>query len=367
MRILIGCGGTGGHIYPAIAIADAIKATHATVAFLFVGKKGGMEMEILPNTGYPIIGIDIKGLQRKKIIPNLSLPFLLLKSLYQARKIIRNFKPNVVIGTGGYACLPTLLAAYTQGIPTLIQEQNSVAGFANQLLARLVTKICVGYPAVAFPCAKEKIVLTGNPVRPSIYTPKLAQALARNHFNLVPYKKCLLVIGGSGGADQLNTTILAAIPHLHGLGVQVLWITGKRYFPVIQHHLTIQQHGGIIRCYPFVDHMAMAYAAADVVVSRAGALSIAELCVAQKPTILVPSPHVVNDHQTKNSLPLVAQGAAIYLADKDCPRLLLAEIITLLDDETKQMAMIQQMEPFKALHTHALDKITEEIWRLVSA
>ncbi|MBX9889678.1 MAG: undecaprenyldiphospho-muramoylpentapeptide beta-N-acetylglucosaminyltransferase [Amoebophilaceae bacterium] len=364
MRILIGCGGTGGHIYPAIAIADAMKAKHASVEFLFVGKKGGMEMEIIPTTGYPIIGIDIKGLQRKKIIPNLTLPFLLLKSLYQARKIIRNFKPNIVIGTGGYACLPTLLAAYTQGIPTLIQEQNSVAGLTNRLLARLVTKICVGYPAVAFPCAKKKIVVTGNPVRPSIYTPKLAQGTARDHFNLVQYKKCLLVIGGSGGADQLNTTILATIPYLHGLGLQILWITGKRYFPVIQHHLTTQLQGGITRCYPFVDHMAMAYAAADMVVSRAGALSIAELCVAQKPTILVPSPHVVHDHQTKNSLPLVAQGAAISLADKDCSQLLLVEIVSLLHNKTKQMAMIQQMEPFKVLHTHALDKITEEIWRL---
>ncbi|ROT46949.1 undecaprenyldiphospho-muramoylpentapeptide beta-N-acetylglucosaminyltransferase [Candidatus Cardinium hertigii] len=366
MRLLIGCGGTGGHIYPAISIAHALKEQFADVELLFVGAKGGMEMDIVPAAGYPIAMIDIKGLQRKKNIQNIWLPFLVLKSFYQARKIIKLFKPDVVIGTGGYACFPTLFAAYSQKIPTLIHEQNGSAGLANRLLSRLVTKICTGYPAVVFPCAQEKIIFTGNPVRPSMYMymPKKEQAEALRYFNLSPSKKCLLVVGGSGGASQLNTTILSGIDKLHALHIQLLWITGDRYFASMDGAISSHNRDNFIRCYPFLTHMEMAYAAADVVIARAGAISIAELCVTQKPTILVPSPNVVGDHQTKNSLPLANQGAAILLTDQDCPRLLLPTAIALLNNIEQQLALVKQMHTFALLHANALNRIIEEIFTL---
>jgi UDP-N-acetylglucosamine--N-acetylmuramyl-(pentapeptide) pyrophosphoryl-undecaprenol N-acetylglucosamine transferase len=260
-----------------------------------------------------------------------------------------------------------LLAAYSKNIPILIQEQNSSAGLANKLLCKLASKICVGYADVDFPCAKEKIIITGNPVRPSIYMPnmpKIDKAEALRHFNLSPGKKCLLVVGGSGGASKLNTTILKGIAKLHDLDIQLLWITGNRYFKEINDYIETHNSGAAIQCYPFVNHMEMAYAAADVVISRAGALSIAELCVAQKPTILVPSPNVVDDHQTKNSLPLVTQGAVILLTDQECPLLLLSKAIALLHDVAKQTMLMQQMDAFSLLHANALHKIVEEIFML---
>ncbi|MDD9139719.1 MAG: undecaprenyldiphospho-muramoylpentapeptide beta-N-acetylglucosaminyltransferase [Candidatus Cardinium sp.] len=362
MRLVIGCGGTGGHIYPALAIATALKAQFSAVELLFVGANGGIEEAIVAAAGYQIVCLPIKGLQRKQWLCNIRLPFLILKSFYQARQIIKAFKPDVVVGTGGYVCFPTLLAAYSKGIPTLIQEQNSIAGLTNRLLARLVTKICTGYPSVYFSCAKEKIVVTGNPVRASLFATKNDQAAALRYFNLSSDKKCLLVVGGSGGSLQLNTTLLGGIGQLHAWGIQLLWITGNHYFQRIRD--TLDDTYGfdpMVQCYPFLDHMGMAYTAADVVVSRAGALSIAELCVAQKPTILVPSPNVVGDHQTKNSVPLVEQGAALCLQDQTCPRLLLPTIWALLQDEKQQSMLIKQMHTFACLHANALHRIVQEI------
>jgi len=361
MRVLIGCGGTGGHIYPAISIAQALKEVVPEVEVLFVGKKGGMEIDILTKMNHPILEIDIKGFKRGKIIPNLTLPFLSLKSFWQAKKIIDKFQPHIAIGTGGYVCFPTLLAAYSQSIPTLIQEQNSCAGLANKLLARVVDKVCIGYEEVAFSCVQKKLVVTGNPVHPSIYLPKIEQIDALKYFNLMPDKKCLLVIGGSGGADKLNETILKSIPRLQSLGVQLLWITGKKYFAKINQYVMEHHLSSDISCHPFVDCMGLVYAAADVVVSRAGALSIAELCVAQKATILVPSPNVVNDHQTKNSLPLVARGAAILVREQDCEQLL-PQVTVLLQDAQKRAMLIEQMQDFRWLHMYALDKIVKEVW-----
>ncbi|WP_419241192.1 undecaprenyldiphospho-muramoylpentapeptide beta-N-acetylglucosaminyltransferase [Cardinium endosymbiont of Nabis limbatus] len=364
MRVLIGCGGTGGHIYPAIAIADGIKQQFPDATFLFVGTKGGKEVGLVVAAGYPIMRISIRGLQRKKIIKNLLLPFLLLKSLYQAKCIIKSFKPDVVIGTGGYASFPTLLVASMQKIPTLIQEQNSVAGLTNKLLSRLVSKVCTGYPDVFFPCVKEKIIFTGNPIRRSLSTFREDRMDALEYFSFSAFqnKKCLLVVGGSGGASALNTTMLEWKEQLSSLDIQVIWVTGQRYFEPIKKAMKDYRY---IKCYGFLSNMEMAYAAADIVISRAGALSIAELCVRRKPTILVPSSNVVADHQTKNSLPLADQGAVIHITDQECPFLLIPKVIELLNDEAQQLELVKRMEPFAALHANAQDKIVEVVLDLV--
>ncbi|MCT4696837.1 MAG: undecaprenyldiphospho-muramoylpentapeptide beta-N-acetylglucosaminyltransferase [Candidatus Cardinium sp.] len=364
MRILIGCGGTGGHIYPAIAIADGIKQQFPDAVFLFVGTQGGKEIGLVVAAGYPIMRISIKGFQRRKIIKNILLPFLLLKSLYQARSIIKSFKPDIVIGTGGYASFPTLFVAALQKIPTLIQEQNSIAGLTNSLLSRLVHKICTGYPDVFFPCEKEKIIFTGNPVRSSLCTFQEDRMDALEYFSFSAFqnKKCLLVMGGSCGAHLLNTTILEWREQLSSLDLQVIWVTGERYFSAMQKAMKDYRY---IKCYAFISNMEMAYAAADIVISRAGALSIAELCVRRKPTILVPSSNVVADHQTKNSLPLAYQGAMIHITDQSCPFLLIPKVIELLNDETQQLELIKRMEPFTVLHANAQNKIVEVVVDLV--
>ncbi|WP_342264992.1 undecaprenyldiphospho-muramoylpentapeptide beta-N-acetylglucosaminyltransferase [Cardinium endosymbiont of Philonthus spinipes] len=364
MRVLIGCGGTGGHIYPAIAIADGIKRRAPDAVFLFVGAKGGKEVGLVVAAGYPIQRISIKGFQRRKIFKNLLLPFLLLKSFYQARSIIKSFKPDVVIGTGGYASFPTLFVAAMQRIPTLIQEQNSVAGLANKLLARFVDKVCTGYQDVFLPCAKEKIIFTGNPIRSSLCTFQEDRMDALEYFSFSAFqnKKCLLVVGGSGGASMLNTTFLEWSAQLSSLDIQVIWVTGERYFAPIKKAMKDYRH---IKCYPFLSNMEMAYAAADIVISRAGALSIAELCVRGKPTILVPSSNVVGDHQTKNSLPLAAQGAVVHITDQECPFLLIPKVIELLNDETQQLELVKRMAPFTTLHANAQDKIAKIIVDLV--
>lgn len=364
MRVLIGCGGTGGHIYPAIAIADGIKSKFPDAVFLFVGAEGGKEVGLVVAAGYPIKRISIQGFQRKKILKNIWLPFLLLKSFYQVRSIIKSFKPDIVIGTGGYASFPTLFVAAVQKIPTLIQEQNSVVGLTNQLLSRLVNKICTGYPDVALPCVKEKVVFTGNPIRSSLCTFQEDQMDALGYFSFSAFqdKKCLLVVGGSGGASVLNTTILEWREQLCALDIQVIWVTGERYFKSIKKATKDYRY---IKCYSFLSNMEMAYAAADVVVSRAGALSIAELCVRRKPTILVPSSNVVGDHQTKNSLPLADQGAAIYITDQECLFLLIPKVVELLNDEAQQLELVKRMEPFTALHASAHDKIVNVVVDLV--
>lgn len=364
MRVLISCGGTGGHIYPAIAIADGIKQQVPGATFLFVGTKGGREVGLAVAAGYRIVRVSIRGFQRNRIFKNLLMPFLLLKSLYQARRIIKSFKPDLVIGTGGYASFPTLFVASMQKIPTLIQEQNSVAGLTNRLLSRWVSRVCTGYPDVIFPCAKEKIVFTGNPVRSSLCTFQEDQMDALEYFGFSAFqnKKCLLVVGGSGGANVLNTTILEWKEQLCALDIQVIWITGDRYFERIKKTIGAYR---CIKCYPFLSNMEMAYAAADVVISRAGALSIAELCVWRKPTILVPSSNVVEDHQTKNSLPLTHQGAVIHITDQECPLRLIPKVVELLNDEAQQLALVKQMEPFTALHAKAQDKVAQAALDLV--
>lgn len=335
MKVIISGGGTGGHIYPAIAIANALQQQIPNSSFLFVGARGKMEMQKVPAAGYPIVGLNIAGFQRKKLWRNFSLPFKLLASLWKARKILRSFRPDVVIGTGGYASAPILYMAARRGIPTLIQEQNAIPGVTNRLLARYVDKVCVAYEGMAQYSPAEKLVLTGNPVREDLLNLTTQRQAADAHFGFVPAKPCLLVLGGSLGAKTINESILQSLDVLLAAGLQLIWITGQGHFDSLQAQLTPQQRA-TVQLYPFLEPIHLAYAAADIVVARAGAGTIAELCLAQKPTIFVPSPHVTDDHQTKNVLPLVAKDAAVLVKDSEAREILGQEIIQLFQSAERR-------------------------------
>ena len=366
IRILLACGGTGGHVYPAIALADAFKKHYIDIDILFVGTPQGLEMEVVPAAGYRIEAICSKGIQRRHILKNVALPIVCLRGLWQARKILKTFKPNLVIGMGGYACFPTLVAAYMQDIPVLVHEQNSIAGLSNSILALIADKICTGYSNVKWLGKSHKATFTGNPVREFIRDGLILKAEALQYFKFSSCKKCLLVMGGSGGAYQLNRIIGQHLDDLEKFGIQLIWITGKRYMQQAQNVLA-HYKGNLVRCYPYLVDMHRAYAAADVVVSRAGALAIAELAVAKKPMILVPSPNVVQDHQTKNSLPLVAKGAAIGIADQDCSKVLISQVVDLLFDQAKQANLIAHMQEFSVVHAQACQKIIKVTEALVKA
>jgi UDP-N-acetylglucosamine--N-acetylmuramyl-(pentapeptide) pyrophosphoryl-undecaprenol N-acetylglucosamine transferase len=362
MRIIISGGGTGGHIYPAIAIADALKQRDATAEILFVGASGKMEMQMVPAAGYPIVGLPISGFQRTNIAQNIALPFKLIASLWKARKIINRFRPDVVVGTGGYASGPILYMAAKQKIPTLIQEQNAAVGLTNRLLANCVDTVCVAYASVAanFPAAKT--VCTGNPVREGLARLADKREAAHTHFNLMAEKKCLLVLGGSLGANTINETVLLAIDQFLEAGLQIIWVTGRLYFEQVQAALTGQQRTALT-VYPFIERIELAYAAADIVVSRAGALTISELCVAQKATIFVPSPNVTADHQTKNAAPLVANRSALMVRDSEAMQLVPQEVIRLLQREEEQQALQNNIAQWA--RPQATAAIVDEIGALV--
>ncbi|MEI9920752.1 MAG: undecaprenyldiphospho-muramoylpentapeptide beta-N-acetylglucosaminyltransferase [Bacteroidota bacterium] len=330
-RIIISGGGTGGHIFPAIAIANAFRERHPDAEILFVGAEGKMEMTRVPEAGYKIIGLRIAGLQRRLTLQNLLFPFKLIASLFKARSIIKEFKPDVVVGTGGYASGPVMMAAARKGIPALVQEQNSYAGLTNKQLASKAKTICVAYPNMDkfFPAAK--IIVTGNPVRKDIIdlTPKKGAALAR--FGFVGEVKVMLILGGSLGARTINESVLNGLDKLVQSKIQVIWQTGKFYIDEI-HQKTKNRTLTNIRISDFVKEMDLAYAAADVVISRAGALSISELCLAKKPAILVPSPNVSEDHQTQNAMALVKQDAAVMIRDNEAREKLINEALSLLND-----------------------------------
>ena len=359
IRVILTGGGTGGHIYPAIAIAHALKAQHPHNELLFIGAKGRIEMELVPAAGYPIVGLTIQGFQRNKIIPNLLLPFKIIYSLWQARQIIRKFKPDIVVGTGGYASAPAVYMATQMGIPSLIQEQNAYVGLTNRLLATKVDKICVAYEELKELLPPHKTVLTGNPVREDIANSPSKKGVAYAHFRLHPHKKCLLVMGGSLGAHMINETILNHIQQLIDSDIQIIWLTGSHYFKQLQAKLPLHLSSKV-HMYPFINEMELAYAAADVVISRAGALAIAELCVVQKATILVPSPHVTADHQTKNVLPLVTQKAMLLVKEHDAPTQLISTTINLLNDIKAQQQLINNMQYWSKL------KRTEGIIRAIT-
>jgi len=334
-KIIISGGGSGGHIFPAIAIANGLKEAFPSAEFLFVGAKGKMEMEKVPKAGYRIEGLWISGLQRKLTIKNLSFPFKLISSLIKAKKIIKEFKPDIAIGVGGFASGPTLQQAAKLGIPTLIQEQNSYPGITNIILSKKVDKICVAYDGLEKYFPKEKIYLTGNPVRKDVVKITGKKEEASQFFGLDANKPTVLVVGGSLGARTINEAIEQNLKNFTKEGIQLIWQTGINYFPQAEKAL-IDHNDPKIKAHKFIHKMDLAYAMADVIISRAGAIAISELCLVGKPVILVPSPFVAEDHQTKNALALVTYNAAILVKDVEQKEKLWDQLMALIADKEKQ-------------------------------
>jgi len=337
-RIIISGGGTGGHIFPAIAIADALKQAIPGVSILFVGAEGRMEMEKVPAAGYEIEALWISGIQRSLTIKNLLIPFKLIHSSLKARQIIRRFKPNAAIGVGGYASGPTIRAAASMGIPTILQEQNSYPGITNKMLASNAKKICVAYAGMEKYFPLEKIVVTGNPVRKDIADRKDLKAEAVKFFGLDSSKPIVLAVGGSLGARTINQSLHSGLKELAYQQIQLIWQTGKLYSQQAMAAVIPFEKSGI-RQYSFITRMDLAYAAADIVISRAGAIAISELCITGKPSILVPSPNVAEDHQTKNAMALVSRGAALLVTDADAPADLIQTTIDLTKNKDKQAGL----------------------------
>lgn len=335
MNVIISGGGTGGHIYPAIAIANELKRLDPTTTILFVGAEGKMEMEKVPRAGYRIEGLPVVGIRRDNLLANLSFPFKLGKSLLRARQLVRDFRPDVAVGVGGYASGPTLLAATMQNVPVLIQEQNSYAGLTNKNLARWAKRICVAYPGMDKFFPAEKIRLTGNPVRADIQLADQQVEAGRTQFGLRPNVPTLLIIGGSQGARTLNESIEASLPQFGTAGVQVIWQTGTAFIERAQQAIA-KAGAATVQAHEFIYEMDRAYAVADVVVSRAGALSVSELCIVGRPAILVPFPAATDDHQTKNAMALLDRHAALLVRDQEARQTLVNEALRLLMDRQQQ-------------------------------
>lgn len=333
LRIIISGGGTGGHIFPAVAIANALKAKRPDTEILFVGALGRMEMQRVPAAGYNIKGLPICGFNRKNLLKNFAVLFKLWKSQRIAKKIIKDFKPVVAVGVGGYASGPTLNQCASMGIPCLIQEQNSYAGVTNKLLAKKASKICVAYEGMERFFPKDKIVLTGNPVRQQLLDTQLTKAEALRTFGLEPSKKTILIVGGSLGARTINDSVMAHLDELQNSGVQVIWQTGKNYFENIKQQLAEKSPMPALKPSDFIADMGAAYRAADLVISRAGASSISEFCLIGKPVILVPSPNVAEDHQTKNAMALVNRQAAQFVSDAEAPQKLIPLALSTVKDD----------------------------------
>jgi UDP-N-acetylglucosamine--N-acetylmuramyl-(pentapeptide) pyrophosphoryl-undecaprenol N-acetylglucosamine transferase len=357
-RIIISGGGTGGHIFPAISIANALKKLDPATEILFVGAVGRMEMEKVPAAGYKIMGLNIQGIHRGSLLKNLMFPVKLLGSVRAALKIIKDFKPDAAVGVGGYASGPLLYAASLKGVPTLIQEQNSYAGVTNKWLGKKAQRICVAFDNMDKFFPSNRIIKTGNPIR------KDSVAIAGKHiqalelFNLSPHKKTILILGGSLGARTLNNAIQAGLDKFIDADIQVIWQTGKFYYNGIIEEVGLDYHPNII-IKEFLNRMDLAYAAADVIISRAGAGTIAELCVIKKPVILVPSPNVAEDHQTKNALALMQENAAKFVADRDAEAKLVDKTIELLNDKEKQKILSDNIG--KLAMTNADEVIAKEV------
>lgn len=358
IRLIISGGGTGGHIFPALSIAGAVKAKCPTAEILFVGAENRMEMQRVPAAGYRIIGLPVSGFDRKHLLKNIAVLWRLMKSRRQARRIIRDFKPHVAVGVGGYASGPTLKEAGAMGIPTLLQEQNSHAGVTNKLLAKQAACICVAYEGMERFFPKEKIKLTGNPVRQNLLEATITHDDAVRAFGLDPTKKTILIVGGSLGARTLNESMLAAWDTLGESGVQFVWQTGKYYHEQITAQLRGRELSNVHMC-DFISSMDAAYAAADLVISRAGAGSISEFCLLGKAVILVPSPNVAEDHQTKNALALVDKEAALYVKDADAPSQLITLALTTIKDEEKLTQLRTNI--LTLAHHHAAEVIADEV------
>ncbi len=363
LKVILSGGGTGGHIFPAIAIANELKKIVSDVDILFVGAINKMEMEKVPAAGYKIIGIPIAGFNRKFSISNFKLPFLIIQSLIKTHKIIKDFKPNVVVGTGGYASGPLLKVAMAKGIPALIQEQNSYAGITNKLLSKKASKICVAFEGMDKFFPKEKIVLTGNPIRQDIFSIKEKRNEAFDFFKLDASKKTVLVIGGSLGAKAINEAIGEKLNCFVDNNIQLVWQTGKIYFDEATKQANKYKDKNI-QVLDFISRMDFAYALADVVISRAGAGAISELCIVEKPCILVPLPSAAEDHQTKNAMALVNNQAAILVKDIEAGQLLVNSVLQLVNDLPQQKKLSLNI---KALaHLNSANIIALEVLKLAN-
>ena len=363
LRVIISGGGTGGHIFPAVSIANAIREKRPDAKILFVGAEGRMEMQRVPAAGYPIKGLPIVGFNRKNWLKNIPVLFKIMKSRNMAREILSEFKPQVAVGVGGYASGPALNMAESMGIPTLLQEQNSYAGVTNKLLAKNARRICVAYDGMERFFPADKILFTGNPVRQNLLNTALTKDEAVRRFGLVPGKKTILIVGGSLGARTINDSILGNLPLVkQQQKVQFIWQTGKYYSEEIHNELQRRGCPENLIVTDFISDMSEAYAAADLVISRAGAGSISEFCLLGKPVILVPSPNVAEDHQTKNALALVQQNAALYVTDAEARRILLPQAINTVTDPAKLESLGRNI--LQLAKPNAASDIADEVIKL---
>lgn len=361
LRIIISGGGTGGHIFPAVSIANAIKAKYPDAKILFVGALGRMEMQRVPAAGYEIKGLPICGFDRKHLLKNIAVLFKIWKSQRMAKKIIKDFKPMAAVGVGGYASGPTLNVCAEKGIPCLIQEQNSYAGVTNKLLAKKADKICVAYDGMERFFPADKIIKTGNPVRQNVLETSISKEEARKQFGLEPNKKTILLVGGSLGARTINESVLGNLEKIKDSDIQFIWQTGKYYNAAINEQLKGKEIPNL-KVLDFVSDMGAAYKAADLVISRAGASSISEFCLIGKPVILVPSPNVAEDHQTKNAMALVNKDAAIYVKDSEAPSVLIDKAINIAGNEQKLSELSQNIK--KLGYKNSADVIADEVVKL---
>lgn len=358
-KIILSGGGTGGHIYPAIAIANELKSRFPDAEFLFVGAKDRMEMEKVPQAGYNIKGLWISGIQRKLTLKNLMFPFKLMSSLWNARKIIKQFKPNVVIGTGGFASGPLLYTAALSKIPSLIQEQNSYPGITNKLLAKKTNKICVAYNGLERFFPEDKMIKTGNPVRRGLLNIENKTIEAKNSFNLKHGKYTLLVVGGSLGSRRINELIEKELDFLDTQNVQIIWQCGKLYYQQYK----IYNNTNNVQVYEFLNNMDFAYAAADIIISRAGAGSVSELCIVGKPVIFIPSPNVAEDHQTKNAMAIVNNDAALIIKEEDLEADFENTFSQLIASTEKQKQLGENIK--KLALVNATKEIVDEVEKLL--
>lgn len=362
LRVIISGGGTGGHIFPAISIANAIKAKQPEAKILFVGALGRMEMQRVPAAGYEIKGLPISGFDRHHLLKNVIVLYRIWKSQRMARRIVKQFRPMAAVGVGGYASGPTLNVCADKGIPCLIQEQNSYAGVTNKLLAKKADKICVAYEGMDRFFPADKIIMTGNPVRQNVLHTKITPEEARKHFGLDPQRKTVLLIGGSLGARTVNESVIRHLDLIRESGVQFIWQTGKYYHEEILRQLKEQPEMPMLMVTDFISEMGIAYQAADLVISRAGASSISEFCLIGKPVILVPSPNVAEDHQTKNAMALVNRNAAIYVKDSEAPEVLMKQAIETVNNDEKLKALRENI--LKLGLKNSADVIADEVIKL---
>jgi UDP-N-acetylglucosamine--N-acetylmuramyl-(pentapeptide) pyrophosphoryl-undecaprenol N-acetylglucosamine transferase len=360
-KFILSGGGTGGHIYPAVAIADELKSRYPDAEFLFVGASDRMEMEKVPQAGYEIKGLWISGIQRKLTLRNLMFPFKLMSSLLKSRKIVQSFQPDVVIGTGGFASGPLLNVAASQKIPCLIQEQNSYPGITNKLLARKVKTICVAYEGLEKFFPKDKLRLTGNPIRKELLDVKGKQIEGKDAFTLIHSKHTLLVLGGSLGARRINELIEANLDFFEQHNVQVIWQCGKLYYQQYKRYNELK----FVQVHAFLNNMTMAYAAADIIISRAGAISVSELCIVGKPSIFIPSPNVAEDHQTKNAKAIADKNAAVLIKEPDLDKEFQKQFVDLIQDDKLRRILGENIE--RLALANATNDIVDEVEKLLNS